>query len=28
LYKPKQLTDDIVYDFIYNNKPSYINLIR
>ena len=28
LYKPKQLTDDTVYDFIYNDKPSYINLVR
>tara|TARA_B100001559_G_scaffold230158_1_gene193718 strand:- start:3287 stop:3742 length:456 start_codon:yes stop_codon:yes gene_type:complete len=28
IYKPKKMSSEIFNDFIYNNKPSYINLIR
>ena len=28
LYKPDEITSDTVSEFLYNNKPSYINLIR
>ena len=28
LYKPRELTHDTVSDFVYNKKPSYINLVR
>jgi transketolase len=28
IYKPEKMSSKIFYDFIYNNKPSYINLIR
>lgn len=28
IFKPKNLTNNIVFDFIYNEKPSYINLVR
>lgn len=28
LYKPKILTDSVFTEFMYNNKPSYINLSR
>jgi len=28
LYKPNNLTDEIVKEFLYNGKPSYINLVR
>lgn len=28
IYKPETMSAEIFNDFIYNNKPSYINLIR
>jgi len=28
LFKPKEFTNEIFNDFIYNNKPSYLNLSR
>ena len=28
IYKPETMSTEIINDFIYNNKPSYINLIR
>lgn len=28
IYKPEKMSLEIFKDFIYNNKPSYINLIR
>ncbi len=28
IYKPEKMSSEIFNDFIYNNKPSYINLIR
>lgn len=28
LYKPTEITPEIVSEFLYNDKPSYINLIR
>lgn len=28
LYKPESLTKDDVHEFLYNNTPSYMNLIR
>ena len=28
IYKPETMSTEIFNDFIYNNKPSYINLIR
>ena len=28
IYKPEKISEEIFNDFIYNNKPSYINLIR
>ena len=28
LYKPNEITPELVQDVLYNNKPSYINLIR
>ena len=28
LYKPTEITPEIVSEFLYNHKPSYINLIR
>jgi len=28
LYKPDKITAEIVSEFLYNDKPSYINLIR
>lgn len=28
LYKPEELTDAVFNDFLYDEKPSYINLIR
>src|SRR6056300_542907 len=28
LYNPRELTHDTVSDFVYNKKPSYINLVR
>jgi len=28
IYKPEKMSSEIFKEFIYNNKPSYINLIR
>jgi transketolase len=28
ILKPEELTREIVTDFLYNNRPSYINLVR
>jgi transketolase len=28
IYKPEKMSSEIFNEFIYNNKPSYINLIR
>tara|TARA_B100001094_G_C17977815_1_gene693685 strand:- start:136 stop:591 length:456 start_codon:yes stop_codon:yes gene_type:complete len=28
IYKPEKMSPEIFNEFIYNNKPSYINLIR
>jgi|TARA_B110000305_G_scaffold11629_1_gene11026 transketolase len=28
LYKPRDITDKVFIDFMYNDKPSYINLSR
>ena len=28
VFKPNEVTNDIVTDFLYNDAPSYINLVR